>query len=149
MMPGHHMPAADSGMPPDTRLEDVARERRQMMPTRGDVPALPGQDAFGALQEIVRILEADPHTDRSKVNMDGLREHLIDMNEVTLHTDAAIRRIDGGIEVAVTGAGRTLAAIERMIPDQARHLDATHDWHVTSQPLSSTFRIFGGGTAMG
>ena len=33
---------------------------------RGDdgvVPTMPGQDAFGAIQEIVRILEADPDTD--------------------------------------------------------------------------------------
>lgn len=41
------------------------------------VPKLPGQDAFGALQEIVGILEADPATDWSKVDLDGLREHLI------------------------------------------------------------------------
>ena len=31
-------------------------------------PTMPGQDAFGAIQEIVRILEADPKTDWSKVN---------------------------------------------------------------------------------
>ena len=30
-------------------------------------PTMPGQDAFGAIQEIVRILEADPKTDWSKV----------------------------------------------------------------------------------
>ena len=28
-------------------------------------PTLPGQDAFGTIQEIVRILEADPNTDWS------------------------------------------------------------------------------------
>jgi hypothetical protein len=32
----------------------------------GAVPTMPGQDAFGAVQEIVRILEADPKTDWSK-----------------------------------------------------------------------------------
>ena len=46
-------------------------------------PTLPGQDAFGTIQEIVQILEADPNTDWSKVNIAALREHLIDMNEVT------------------------------------------------------------------
>ena len=55
-------------------------------------PTLPGQDAFGALQEIVSILEADPHTDWSKVNLEALREHLIDMNEVTLRADAVRSR---------------------------------------------------------
>jgi hypothetical protein len=32
-------------------------------------PLLPGQDAFGTIQEIVRILERDPTTDWSKVNI--------------------------------------------------------------------------------
>ena len=51
-------------------------------------PTSPGQDAFGAIQEIVRILDADPTTDWSKVDIGALREHLIDMNEVTLHAAA-------------------------------------------------------------
>src|SRR5437879_13280128 len=45
-------------------------------------PTMPGQDAFGAIQEIVQMLEADPKTDWSKVDLEGLRQHLIDMNEV-------------------------------------------------------------------
>jgi hypothetical protein len=86
------------------------------------VPTMPGQDAFGAIQEIVRMLEADPSTDWSKVNIAALREHLIDMNEVTLHAVAHVRVIDGGIEIAVTGTGRTLAAIKRMVPAHVAEL---------------------------
>ena len=52
------------------------------------VPTMPGQDAFGTIQEVVQILQADPTTDWSKVNIAALREHLIDMNEVTLHAAA-------------------------------------------------------------
>ena len=47
-------------------------------------PTSPGQDAFGAIQEVVRMLDADPKTDWSKVDLEALRQHLIDMNEVTL-----------------------------------------------------------------
>src|ERR1700741_3730173 len=78
-------------------------------------PRMPGQDAFGAIQEIVQILDADPKTDWSKVDLEALRQHLIDMNEVTLKADAAATPIDGGLEIAVTGTGRTLVAIQRMI----------------------------------
>jgi len=87
------------------------------------VPVLPGQDAFGAIQEIVLILEADPKTDWSKVNLEALRQHLIDMNEVTLKADAAVTPTDGGVQIAVTGTGRTLAAIERMVPAHAHEID--------------------------
>jgi hypothetical protein len=92
----------------------------------GLAPTAPGQDAFGAIQEIVRILDADPKTDWSKVELEALRQHLIDMNEVTLDADAAAKPVDGGIQVAVTGRGRTVAAIQRMVPAHAREIDETH-----------------------
>ena len=46
------------------------------------IPTQPGQAASAAIQEIVGILEADPKTDWSKVNIEALRHHLIDMNKV-------------------------------------------------------------------
>jgi hypothetical protein len=105
------------------------------MAASGALPTLPGQDAFAAVQEVVRILQADPATDWSKVNLDALRTHLIDMNEVTLHADAAVEPIDGGITVAVTGGGRTLDAINRMVPAHARDINGQNDWHVRTETL--------------
>ena len=43
----------------------------------GTIPTMPGQDAFGAIQEIVQMLAADPKTDWSKVNLEALRQHLL------------------------------------------------------------------------
>jgi hypothetical protein len=118
----------------------VAREMMQehhpqeMMPIAGHpgtqaritVPTMPGQDAFGAVQEIVRMLDADPKTDWSKVDLEALRQHLIDMNEVTLKAAATATPIDGGLEVAVTGSGRTVDAIQRMVPADAHQINQTH-----------------------
>jgi hypothetical protein len=42
----------------------------------------PGQDAFGAIQEVVRILDADAKTNWSTVRLEAIRQDLIDMNEV-------------------------------------------------------------------
>ena len=95
-------------------------------------PTMPGQDAFGAVQEIVRILEADPKTDWSKVALEPLRQHLIDMNEVTLGAAAAATEIDGGLRVAVTGSGRTLAAIQRMVPAHAAEINGLNGWSATA-----------------
>jgi hypothetical protein len=97
------------------------------------LPTRPGQDLFGAVQEIVGILDADPATDWSKVNFDALRVHLIDMNEVALHADAAVEHIDGGIRVAVTGTGRTLAAIQRMLPEHAHEMNGQNGWVVKAE----------------
>ncbi|MFW1924327.1 hypothetical protein ACG90D_19965, partial [Acinetobacter geminorum] len=60
-------------------------------------PTQPGQDAFAAIQEIVQILEADPRTDWSKVNIDALREHLVDMSNVTLSAQVKTEPLEGGI----------------------------------------------------
>jgi hypothetical protein len=100
-------------------------------------PTMPGQDAFGAIQEIVRILEADPKTDWSKVNLEALRQHLIDMNEVTLNADAVTKPIEGGIEATITGTGRTVEAIQRMVSAQAHQVDQTHlnGWSAKTEPL--------------
>ena len=99
------------------------------------IPTMPGQDAFGAIQEIVRILEADPKTDWSKVDLEALRQHLIDMNEVTLRADAAAKPIEGGSEIAVTGSGRTLDAIQRLIPAWAQSANGLNGWSTKAVPL--------------
>jgi hypothetical protein len=101
------------------------------------LPTLPGQAGFGAVQEIVRLLDADPKTDWSKVDLEALRQHLIDMDEVTMRAAAAPKPVDGGLEVVVTGSGRTLAAIRRMVPAHAREIEATHlnGWSATTAPI--------------
>jgi antitoxin (DNA-binding transcriptional repressor) of toxin-antitoxin stability system len=102
-------------------VQQTAAQHQEMAPMAGGqagmrgpatTPTMPGQDAFGAIQEIVHILEADPTTDWSKVDLETLRQHLIDMNEVTLKAEAAARQIDNGSEVKVTGHGRALVAIK-------------------------------------
>lgn len=104
-------------------------------------PTLPGQDAFGAIQEIVRILEADPDTDWSKVDLEALRQHLIDMNDVTLNADAAPKQIDGGLEITVSGTGRTIGAIHRMVLAHAREINGLHGWSVKATSLPNGARL--------
>jgi hypothetical protein len=99
-------------------------------------PTMPGQAAFGAIQEVVQILEADPTTDWSKVNIAPLRQHLIDMDEVTLRAAADERSLDDGVEITVTGEGRTLEAIKRMIPAHAHELKQI-GWNAMTEDLSN------------
>lgn len=102
----------------------------------GAVPTLPGQDAFGAIQEIVHLLEADPNTDWSKVNIDTLREHLIDMSEVALRAKAVATPVDGGARFDITGEGRTLTAIQHMVPAHAHEMNGKNGWSTKTEPKS-------------
>jgi hypothetical protein len=93
---------------------------------RGSVagePSLAGQDAFGAIGEIVRLLDADPGTDWNTVDLERLRQHLIDMNEVVLRAEAKASPVAGGLSMDVTGTGRTERAIRAMVVPHAAELD--------------------------
>jgi hypothetical protein len=87
------------------------------------------------------LLEADPATDWSKVNIAGLREHLIEMNEVTLHAASDEKRLDNGVEITVTGAGRVLAAIKRMVPAHAHELDGMNNWSAAAEDLPNGVKL--------
>ena len=104
------------------------------------VPTMPGQAAFGTIQEIVRLLETDPATDWSKVHIAALREHLIDMDEVTMRARASERVLNNGLEIAVTGQGRTLAAIKRMVPAHTHELIGL-GWSAKSQDLPNGVKL--------
>jgi hypothetical protein len=151
MTPGDHPMGPDhqqmmqSGQHPmgPEHLQEMMRQHQGMMPMGGHagmhgastIPTLIGQDAFGAIQEIVQILDADPNTDWSKVDLEALRQHLIDMNEVTLRADADPKQIDGGLEIAVTGSGRTLIAVQRMVPAWAQTMNGHQEWSTKAAPL--------------
>jgi hypothetical protein len=89
------------------------------------VPTEGGQAAFVAIAEIVKLLDADPRTDWSKVNIEALRQHLIDMDEVTMRAAVRSESVAGGAVFTVTGSGRTLEAIRRMTRSRAQTGDAT------------------------
>ena len=88
----------------------------------------PGQGAFAAIQEIVEILMADPKTDWSKVNIDALRQHLIDMNNVTLAANVKNEPIDGGMRFDVTGEGPVRDSIRRMTTAHAATMNGVDGW---------------------
>jgi hypothetical protein len=149
MGPDHMQQMMQSGQHPmgQDHVQEMMRQHHPqgMMPMGGHAgmhvasttPTMSGQDAFGAIQEIVQLLDADPKTDWSKVDLEALRQHLIDMNEVTLKADAAPKPVDGGLEIAVTGSGRTLLAIQRMIPAHAQTVNGLNGWTATATPLSN------------
>jgi hypothetical protein len=104
-------------------------------------PTLPGQDAFGAMSEIVRILDADPRTDWRQVDLERLRQHLIDMQEVVLRADVRASSLPGGLAMDVTGAGRTEQAIRAMVTPHAAELDLLPGLAAKVEPIPGGVRL--------
>ena len=87
-----------------------------------------GQSAFAAIEEIVLALDADPETDWSKVDISGLREHLVDMELVFTDATVETTEVENGFVFTVTGTGKTKAAIQRMAFAHSGIMDGVGDW---------------------
>lgn len=91
-------------------------------------PTQPGQAAFAAIAEIVAILEADPSTDWSRVDIEALRRHLADMDNVTLRATATATPVPGGMEFAVAGEGAVRESVRRMVTAHAQAMNGAGGW---------------------
>lgn len=101
-------------------------------------PTMPGQEAFGSIQEIIGILENDPNTDWSKVDIPALNVHLIDMNELTLYANVEENELENGLEMKVIGKDRTIDAIHRMVPTHVEMtLNYIDEWDIQIEKLDN------------
>jgi hypothetical protein len=89
----------------------------------------------------VRILEADPTTDWSKVNLERLRQHLIDMNEVTPRSSVKSEIVPAGLRMEVTGTGRTEEAIRAMVAPHTHELDQMPQWSAKTEVIPGGLRL--------
>ncbi len=83
-----------------------------------------GQAAFAVIADVVRQLEADPATDWTRVDIERLRQHLIDMDEVMMRSSVRMTAVEGGARFTVRGAPKTAAAMQRMLTAHAGMLSA-------------------------
>ncbi|MBU2486675.1 MAG: hypothetical protein KKG78_16455 [Alphaproteobacteria bacterium] len=101
-----------------------------------ELPKEGGQSAFAAIAEIVALLEADPDTDWSKIDIAALREHLVDMNSLILEAKATSTVEGDTIRFRIEGEGGVLRAIQAMVPAHAAELNRTGPWTVEAQTTS-------------
>lgn len=101
----------------------------------------PGQGAFAALSEVVRVLEADPDTDWGAVDLAGLRAHLVDMDRLV--TDAIVTEsaLANGISAVATGDAQTIATLQRMVPAHAAQLANDNRWTVETAQIDGSVEL--------
>ena len=98
-------------------------------------PQQDGQGAFAAIEEAVAILMADPRTDWSKVDIDALRRHLVDMEAVTLRAKVRTTSVDGGLRFEVTGEGEDVGSIRRMVLAHAAAASGVQGWTLAANAI--------------
>jgi hypothetical protein len=141
-MPMHQGSTPQDTVPPTATPSGPMQHGHHMAEMRAaGAPAQPGQDAFGAIAEVVRTLDADPKTDWSTVDLERLRQHLIDMNEVVLHSEVKQTAVPGGLAMEVTGTGRTEQAIRSMVVPHATELDHLPAYAARSKIIPGGVRL--------
>jgi hypothetical protein len=110
-----------------------AHQHHHTMPAATPLTA-PGNEAFAAIQEVVVKLLADPKTDWSRVNLEALRQHLVDMHNFTLNVEVTAQKpIDGGIEFTVKPTTPAAAAsLDRLFSAHPAILKQESGWEMTT-----------------
>lgn len=124
-------------LPVQLRGQDHTHQPGMTHPTGAApvVPTRPGQAAFAAIAEIVAILRADSTTDWTRVDIEGLRQHLLDMDDVTMRAAVRQEPITAGARFTVTGQDRTTSAIRRMAKAHAAMVGASDSMRITVEEV--------------
>lgn len=102
------------------------------------IPAEPGQGAFGAIAEIAALLNADPHTDWTRVDIAALRAHLMDMQDLVENTVFSTLDQEGGVRFSIKTTGEGGEAALRMVPAHAPVLRQETGWQSVAERADGT-----------
>ncbi len=112
--------------------------------SQGELPTQGGQATFAALIEIVGLLEEDAGTDWGAVDINGLRDHLLDMHHLMIDTNATQTVIDDRtIRFDIQGSPVSLRSIQRMVPAHAAFIEQSRGWAfvIESKDYGATLTI--------
>lgn len=83
------------------------------------------------------MLDADPNTDWSQVDIEALRQHLIDMDRVTLHAKVDSTSLPTGQSFHVSGdSPDVVAAIQRMVLAHSAMMNGSNGWTLQAEKTS-------------
>jgi len=101
------------------------------------IPVEAGHDGFAAIAEIVKKLSDNPNTDWSKVNITGLRNHLLDMDLLVSDATVEAQEVSGGMRFNVTGEANVLNAIQQMVPAHSIELSKIPEYTAVTESINN------------
>ena len=88
-----------------------------------------GTDPFATLQEVITALEANTGTNWEKVNIEALRLHLVEMQDMTINVDVKHQYIDNGFQAVVTPTtNRAVKSLTRVLSGHPAQMKAETGW---------------------
>jgi hypothetical protein len=121
---------------------DMSAAKPAALPREG------GQAEFAAMGEVSNMLQADPKTDWSKVDLDALRAHLIDMDNVMMRARVVTTPVPGGARFDISGDDDAVhRSIQHMVASHTAMTDGDGGRHEVSAPTAegATMTVTGRG----
>ena len=101
-----------------------------------------GTDPFATLQEVITVLEANPGTNWEKVNIEALRLHLVEMQDMTINVDVKQQDINNGFQAVVTPTtNRAVKSITRVLSGHPVQMKAETGWDMQVQNNNGVFTV--------
>lgn len=113
------------------------------MHTEAVLLAAPGQAIFGAVQEVIERVEADTSVGWSDVNLERLRQHLVDMHRVAVEVDVVYQHaIEGGVLLRVAPtSGAARASLGRVLRAHPAPIEHEAGWTMAVEPAGEGFDL--------
>ncbi|MFP4622528.1 MAG: hypothetical protein ACLFM7_14565 [Bacteroidales bacterium] len=104
---------------------------------------MPGNEVFGTIQEVVQKLEADPDTDWSEVDLEALRQHLLDMKAFTEEVEVLSKKpVENGVKIQVRPKSKqAVGALKRLFSMHPAMLKKEKGWEMKTQKQGKQWTI--------
>ena len=115
--------------------------RRNTAPTQV-VLTESGTDPFATLQEVITALESNANTNWEKVNIEALRLHLVEMQDMTINVDVKQQHIDNGFQAMVTPTtNRAIKSLTRVLSGHPTQIKAETGWDMQVSNNNDVFTL--------
>ena len=102
-----------------------------------------GNAIFGTIQETIKMLDADPKTDWTKVDLEGLRQHLIDMENFTSGVDVlSNEKIEKGSKIVIRAKSKEAHfSLERALKAHPSMMQSETGWTMDVKQNKEQFTL--------
>jgi hypothetical protein len=101
-----------------------------------------GTDPFATLQEVITALEADPSTNWERVNIEALRLHLVEMQDMTINVAVKQRHINNGFQAVVTPTtSNAVQSLTRVLSGHPEKMKAETGWDMQVRDNNGVFTL--------
>ena len=101
-----------------------------------------GTDPFATMQEAIAALEANPNTNWERVNIEALRSHLVEMQDMTINVEVVQHSIKGGFRAIVTPTtDRATRSLTKVLSAHPTQMKAETGWDMQVKNNNGVFTL--------